>query len=111
MLAEPVIALTVELAAKVMRISLLSFRYCCISQVSAMRFALNSSSSVIPPFTAAVATTEKPPDKNEDFQMYWTENDIELEEGEEHTILLDRKKIEAAWDELSMKCKLYEFQR
>jgi hypothetical protein len=54
---------------------------------------------------------KKPPDKNEDFQMYWTENDIELEEGEEHTILLDRKKIEAAWDELSMNCKLYEFQR
>ena len=63
MLAEPVIALTVELAAKVMRISLLFFRYCRISQVSAIRFAFNSSSSVMPPFIAAVATTDKPPDK------------------------------------------------
>ena len=79
MLTEPVIALTVELAANVIRISSLFFRYCCILQFSAILFAFNSSSSVMPPFTAAATTTDTPPYKmaamgisaNDEFFATW----------------------------------------
>ena len=55
MLTEPVIALTVEFTAIVSNISPLVLKCCCISHVFAMRFAFNSSSRVMPPFTAAAA--------------------------------------------------------
>jgi hypothetical protein len=63
-LTAPVIALTVELAAIVIIMSLLFLMYCCISQLFAIRFAFISSSRVIPPLTAAATKIDTPPVKN-----------------------------------------------
>ena len=60
-LKEPVMALTDGLVAIVIKISLLVLKCCSMSQLFAMRFAFNSSSRVMPPFTAAAAMTDIPP--------------------------------------------------
>ena len=56
-------ALTDVLVAIVIKISLLVLKSCSMSQFFAMRFAFNSSSRVMPPFTAAAAITDIPPVK------------------------------------------------